>query len=135
MNVTLTADQENAKNLIAQWFFNTDDKVFVLSGYAGTGKTFLASCFAGESLARGKTVIFITAFSFLERARKYHTCFGDERESILQPLIDCDVLIIDDLGSESILTSDSQLRSSKVTMAGIRPTNSGISPYLTISCG
>ena len=37
----LTADQENAKNLIVEWFFNTDDQVFVLSGYAGTGKTFL----------------------------------------------------------------------------------------------
>ena len=41
MKVTLTADQENAKNLIVEWFTNTDDKIFVLSGYAGTGKTFL----------------------------------------------------------------------------------------------
>ena len=39
--VTLTTDQENAKNLIEEWFFNTDNQVFVLSGYAGTGKTFL----------------------------------------------------------------------------------------------
>ena len=41
MKVTLTSDQENAKNLIEEWFFNTEDQVFVLSGYAGTGKTFL----------------------------------------------------------------------------------------------
>ena len=41
METTLTADQENAKNLIAEWFFNTLDQTFVLSGYAGTGKTFL----------------------------------------------------------------------------------------------
>ena len=41
MAVKLTADQENAKNLIAEWFFNTHDQVFVLAGYAGTGKTFL----------------------------------------------------------------------------------------------
>lgn len=40
-DMTLTNDQENAKNLIAEWYFNTDDLVFVLSGYAGTGKTFL----------------------------------------------------------------------------------------------
>lgn len=39
--IELTADQENAKTLISEWFFNTDDKTFVLSGYAGTGKTFL----------------------------------------------------------------------------------------------
>ncbi len=41
MKVTLTDDQERAKNLIVEWFINTDDQVFVLSGYAGTGKTFL----------------------------------------------------------------------------------------------
>ncbi len=37
----MTRDQENAKNLIVEWFTNTNDQVFVLSGYAGTGKTFL----------------------------------------------------------------------------------------------
>ena len=41
MKTKLTPDQENAVKLIEEWFFNTDDKVFVLSGYAGTGKTFL----------------------------------------------------------------------------------------------
>ena len=41
MEIKLTTDQENAKNLIVEWFTNTDDKIFVLSGYAGTGKTFL----------------------------------------------------------------------------------------------
>ena len=41
METVLTSDQENAKNLIAEWFVNTNDQVFVLSGYAGTGKTFL----------------------------------------------------------------------------------------------
>ena len=37
----LTADQEAAKNLIAEWFLNGDNLCFVLAGYAGTGKTFL----------------------------------------------------------------------------------------------
>ncbi len=41
MEIKLTGDQERAKNLIVEWFVNTDDQVFVLSGYAGTGKTFL----------------------------------------------------------------------------------------------
>ncbi len=39
--IVLTTDQENAQTLIREWFFNTDDQVFVLSGYAGTGKTVL----------------------------------------------------------------------------------------------
>ena len=41
MEKVLTADQERAKNLITEWYLNTDDQFFVLSGYAGTGKTFL----------------------------------------------------------------------------------------------
>ncbi len=41
MEIKLTADQENAKNLIEEWFFNLKNQVFVLAGYAGTGKTFL----------------------------------------------------------------------------------------------
>lgn len=50
MEVTLTADQERAKNLIAEWYVNTDDQVFVLSGYAGTGKTFLIDYIVKEVL-------------------------------------------------------------------------------------
>lgn len=37
----MTSDQENAKKSIMEWFLNLDTQVFVLSGYAGTGKTFL----------------------------------------------------------------------------------------------
>ena len=46
----MTADQQQAKNLIAEWFFNTDDLTFVLAGYAGTGKTFLINHVVQETL-------------------------------------------------------------------------------------
>lgn len=74
-----------------------------LIGGSGTGKTFLASCFAGESEAVGRTVVFITAFTFLNLALSYHTSFDRGRADTLAPLLDCDVLIIDDLGTESML--------------------------------
>jgi DNA replication protein DnaC len=73
-----------------------------LLGKTGTGKTFLASCFAEKSSSLGKTVMFITAFSFVERALSYHTTFDERKSSYLSPLLDCDVLIVDDLGTESI---------------------------------
>lgn len=41
METVLTQCQEIAKKLIEEWYFNTKDQVFVLNGYAGTGKTFL----------------------------------------------------------------------------------------------
>lgn len=60
--VALTKDQENAKNLIAEWFFNTDNQVFVLSGYAGTGKTFLIDYVVREvlHLKAGAEAVFVS---------------------------------------------------------------------------
>lgn len=72
-----------------------------LIGKAGTGKTFLASCFANECLKNGRTVVFITAFSLVRRALDYHTSFGDNRKDGFTPLLEADVLIVDDLGTES----------------------------------
>lgn len=62
MEITLTADQENAKNLIVEWFLHTDDKVFVLSGYAGTGKTFLIDYIVREELhlKAGEEAVFVS---------------------------------------------------------------------------
>ncbi len=74
-----------------------------LIGKTGTGKTFMASCFAGECQLLGRTVVYITAFSFVNRALKYHTGFNEDRTEHLTPLLDTDVLIIDDLGTESML--------------------------------
>ena len=62
MDVVLTLAQENAKKLIEEWFFNTDDQVFVLSGYAGTGKTFLIDYVVREILKLdvGKEAVFVS---------------------------------------------------------------------------
>lgn len=60
--VTLTSDQEKAKSLIKEWFFNTDNQVFVLSGYAGTGKTFLIDYVVREvlHLKAGDEAVFVS---------------------------------------------------------------------------
>ena len=60
--VTLTSDHEKAKSLIKEWFFNTDNQVFVLSGYAGTGKTFLIDYVVREvlHLKAGDEAVFVS---------------------------------------------------------------------------
>ena len=60
MEIKLTRDQQNAIKLISEWFFNTDDQVFVLAGYAGTGKTFLIDYLVKEvlHLKAGEEVVF-----------------------------------------------------------------------------
>ena len=62
METVLTSDQENAKNLIEEWFVNTHDQVFVLSGYAGTGKTFLIDYIVREvlRLKAGTEAVFVS---------------------------------------------------------------------------
>ena len=62
MKIKLTSDQERAKNLIAEWYVNTYDQVFVLSGYAGTGKTFLIDYIVREVLRLkiGEEAVFVS---------------------------------------------------------------------------
>ncbi len=62
MKIELTQDQENAKKLIQEWYFNTDNQFFVLSGYAGTGKTFLIDYVVRKVLRLkiGKEAVFVS---------------------------------------------------------------------------
>ena len=62
MEKRLTADQERAKNLITEWYLNTDDQFFVLSGYAGTGKTFLIDHVVKDvlKLKVGEEAVFVS---------------------------------------------------------------------------
>lgn len=70
-----------------------------LFGSVGTGKTFLLECITSKLRERGFNVIFITAFALNEECRKYHFSQSNNLESILN----CDALIIDDLGTEPVL--------------------------------
>lgn len=68
-------------------------------GGTGTGKTFLLECMASRLIERGFNVIFTSAFNLNEECRKYHFSLP----SRVNDFMDCDVLIIDDLGSEPVL--------------------------------
>ena len=50
MHNELTADQITADKLIEDWFLHSTKQVFVLSGYAGTGKTTLLKHTVTETL-------------------------------------------------------------------------------------
>ena len=56
----LTPDQQDAEELIKEWYFNLDSQVFVLCGYAGTGKTFLIDhAVKALGLTAGKSAVFV----------------------------------------------------------------------------
>lgn len=84
-------------------FPNTKVKTLVFQGNTGTGKTYLASCICNSLTSRQYLVQSYTAFSFNNLMLKYHTTFDDTKPLIMDSVLDCDLLLIDDLGSESIL--------------------------------
>ena len=78
-------------------------RCMVIGGGTGNGKTYLAGCAAHKILQRGMSVTALTAFAANNRFLKYHTCFDDGKAAMLDALLDCTLLVLDDLGTESIL--------------------------------
>lgn len=50
MNYSFSNDQTEAEKLIENWYFNSTRQIFVLAGYAGTGKTTLLKHAVNEAL-------------------------------------------------------------------------------------
>lgn len=82
----------------------------LFSGKAGTGKTFLTNCIAKELLDHAEAVIYLTAPDlFRILADRRFERGGEDREERYQGILDCGLLIIDDLGTElhsSLINSD-----------------------------
>lgn len=92
----------NALEKIINNFGGFKYKNFLIEGDSGVGKTFLLSAVAGECIEKGLSTFFVTAFNLNNLMLKYHTNFEDDKEKFLAPVFECDVLIIDDLGTEQI---------------------------------
>ena len=72
----------------------------LIYGNAGVGKTFLTNCIACELLKKGKSVIYQTAYQFIDQLADYTLRREKENSDTLPFLLNCDLLIIDDLGTE-----------------------------------
>lgn len=83
-------------------FEDGSKKNLLFTGNTGLGKSFLSSCIANEILKKGKTVLYQTAPVMLDTIMDYR--FGKESSSkdIYDSLLNVDLLIIDDLGTECI---------------------------------
>ena len=82
-----------------QNFDSKFDNLF-LYGDTGIGKTFLSNCIAKELLDTGHSVIYFTAFQLFDILEKNKFQKDNEAAGTMQNIFECDLLIIDDLGTE-----------------------------------
>ena len=83
-------------------FDRDNDENLLFYGDTGLGKTFMCNCIAKSLLDKGNLVIYQTAFKMFEIIEDYK--FKNNENHISKDnydnLFDCDLLIIDDLGTE-----------------------------------
>lgn len=75
-------------------------KNIVMCGGSGTGKTYLTKCIAKELIKQKKSTYFASSFDLNNLFLNDHLNQNGEKQ--LGDLIDLDVLIVDDLGTEPI---------------------------------
>ena len=80
--------------------FDTNFRNLLFYGDTGVGKTFLSNCVAKELIDSAHSVIYFSAFQLFDILAK--STFGKDAEAddMNQYIFDCDLLIIDDLGTE-----------------------------------
>lgn len=79
--------------------YDDENKSLLFYGDAGLGKTFLSSSIAKEIMDKGKTVLYVRATKLFATYEDYRFGRNTDR-NIIDNIYDCDLLIIDDLGTE-----------------------------------
>lgn len=110
--ITPKKNMENLQYKIINYIGNfksktatSKDKNLYFFGSPGTGKTFMCSCIAKELINEGFDVIYQTAPNLMNVIEKYKFNKGEHsnsKEKLYNNLTTCDLLIIDDLGTELI---------------------------------
>ena len=103
VNISPQENMRNILKIVKNFIFNfdnPDEKNLLFTGNTGLGKTFLSNCIANEILNMNKTVLYQTAPIMLDTIIDYR--FNRIDGDIYKNILSVDLLIIDDLGTESI---------------------------------
>lgn len=81
--------------------FSHNSRSILMRGATGLGKTHLSLAIANEVMRKGMSVVYVSAPDILSKLEREHFSYHyDAEENIFRPLTQCDLLIIDDLGTE-----------------------------------
>lgn len=79
--------------------FSKNSESILMSGKTGLGKTHLSLAIANEVIKKGYGVVYASAPQIISKLEKEYFS-SDKDDSLFSMLVDCDLLIIDDLGTE-----------------------------------
>lgn len=82
--------------------FDRKKENLLFTGSTGVGKTFLTNCIAKELIDSGHSVIYLSAGDLFEvfSRNKFDYDTPEDMRDTYRYILDCDLLIIDDLGTE-----------------------------------
>lgn len=86
--------------------FDREKQNLLFTGRTGLGKTFLSSCIARELIERGFSVVYLPAAQMFDifSVDRFDRDSTEEDRDRSRFLLECDLLIIDDLGTELVNT-------------------------------
>lgn len=80
--------------------FSSSSSNIFLCGGTGVGKTFLSNCIARELIDMGNSVVYLSAVRMFDILADAAFDRAEEGDLTAKLIYDCDLLIIDDLGTE-----------------------------------
>jgi DNA replication protein DnaC len=91
-------------------FDQNDTRSLFFIGNPGRGKTFISGCIANELIKKGKFVLYFSSSELFEEIEHYRMLLNsfapnperlDKSQMIYNSILSCDLLIIDDFGTET----------------------------------
>ncbi len=122
----------NCRKFIENFKYSYQNLFFY--GTVGTGKSFLSGCVAKELIEQGQSIIYFSASQLFEALSVNPYDFKNKEDlyNLYEDIYNCDLLIIDDLGTETARANVSSLLFSCLNERHLRQNSTLISTNLSL---